>query len=221
MDRLITKTHEIINEILNLFFNKYFYLGLTTLIIGIRLNYYSQKYLLDYIESGNSLPSLPDLILENIPYWDIDYLYDIFSIFSILVLIIFVVHKRQYSKVPYFLLLVGIFQIIRGFFIVLTPFGNPMGFNGTQGPFYGFTDIELGVYPSGHTGVAYLYFLLVETNPYKYLLLLSVVVIIAAHLLSRGHYTIDILTGIIFAYAIKSFGDNNLLKHIEPKFIHK
>lgn len=220
-NRVIIKLSEIIRELFKLLKNKFFYLGAITLIIGIELNFYSQEYLLNYMQNGKSLPVLSDLILDNIPLWDIDYLYDFFSILSLLVLIVFVIHKRKYSSIPYFLLLSGIFQIVRGFFIVLTPFGNPIGFDGTEGPFNGFTDIELGVYPSGHTGIAYLYFLLVKAKPYRHILLFSVLVIIVALFLSRGHYTIDILSGIFFAYAIKSYGDKHLLKLIEPNSIDK
>lgn len=213
---VVLKLSEIAREFLKLLKNKFFYIGAVVLIIGIELNFYSQEYLLNYMPNGKTLPVLSDLILDNIPLWDIDYLYDIFSIFSLIVLIIFVIHKRKYNSIPYFLLLSGIFQIVRGFFIVLTPFGNPMGFDGTDGPFSGFTDIELGVYPSGHVGTAYLYFLLVKAKPYRYILLFSVLVIIIALFLSRGHYTIDILSGIFFAYAIKCYGDRHLLQYIEP-----
>jgi hypothetical protein len=216
--KVLEKLLEIFGEVLKLLKNKYFYLGAVTLFIGIQLNFYSQEYLLSYIQNGKSLPVLSDLILDNIPLWDIGYLYDVFSIVSLLVLIVYVIHKRQYDSIPYFLLLIGIFQIVRGFFIVLTPFGNPAGFDGTGWPFNGFTDIELGVYPSGHTGVAFIYFLLVKAKPYRYILLFSVLVIIISLFLSRGHYTIDILSGIFFAYAIKSYGDKHLLKHIVPQY---
>lgn len=215
-NNVILKLAEIVTELLKLLKNKYFYIGLATLIIGIQLNFYSQQYLLNYIQNGKSLPVLSDLILDNIPLWDIDYLYDIFSIVSLLVLIVFIIHKRAYENIPYFLLIIGIFQIVRGVFIVLTPFGNPMGFDGTDGPFNGFTDIELGVYPSGHTGAAYLYFLLVRAKPYRYILLASAIIIIFALFVSRGHYTIDILSGIFFAYAIKCYGDRHLLKYFTP-----
>jgi hypothetical protein len=217
-NEVTTKLLEIFSGIFKLLKNKYFYLGVITLFIGIELHFYSQEYLLTYLQNGKSLPVLSDLILDNIPLWDIDYLYDVFSIVSLLVLIVYVIHKRQYDSIPYFLLLIGIFQIVRGFFIVLTPFGNPAGFDGTGWPFNGFTDIELGVYPSGHTGVAFLYFLLVKAKPYRYILLFSVLVIIISLFLSRGHYTIDILSGIFFAYAIKSYGDKHLLKHIVPQY---
>jgi len=215
-NKVLQKLSEIARELIKLLKNKYFYIGAATLFLGIELNFYSQEYLLNYLHNGKSLPILSDLILDNIPFWDIDFLYDIFSIVSLLVLIIFTIHKRKYDSVPYFLLLNGIFQITRGFFIVLTPFGNPMGFDGTEGIFNGFTDIELGVYPSGHTGIAFLYFLLVKAKPYRYILLFSVLIIVFSLFLSRGHYTIDILSGIFFAYAIKCFGDRNLLKYIVP-----
>lgn len=202
------------SELIRLFKNKFLYISIITLILGIEMNFYSQEYLLNYIENGSSLPVLSDLILNNIPLWDISYLYDIFSLLSLVIIITYVIHKSEYEKIPYFLLLGGIFQIVRGVFIVLTPFGNPEGFEGTDGIFNGFSEIELGVYPSGHTGISFLYFLLVKNRSYKFMLLACVLVIVAALFLSRGHYSIDILSGVFFAYAIKSFGDKHLLSFI-------
>lgn len=208
----ITKIKEIINELTSLLKNRFFYIGLAVLIAGIQLNFLSQTYLNQYVSEGKSLPTLSDIILDNLPYWDIDFLYDIFSLVSIFTITIYILHKRKYSIIPYVLLLCGIFHLTRGVFIVLTPLGNPSMFDGTQGLFNGFSKYELGVYPSGHVGIAYLYFILCSDKYYKTILLSSVVVIIGALFLSRGHYSIDVLSGIFFAYAIKAFGDNRL-KH--------
>lgn len=216
-NRVVLKLIEIFLELMSLLKNKYFYIGIIILILGIQLNFYSQEYLLGYIKNGSTLPVLSDLILDNIPLWDIDYIYDIFSIISLIVLFFYIIHKADYKKVPYFLLLCGIFHIVRGIFIVLTPFGNPAGFDGTEGLFNGFTDIELGVFPSGHIGISFLYFLFVKNKIYKIILILCVIIIALALFLSRGHYTIDILSGIIFAYAIKSFGDKHLLDIFKNK----
>jgi membrane-associated phospholipid phosphatase len=171
---------------------------------------------------GKTLPVLSDLILDNLPYWDIDYLYDIFSLVSVVVFITYVIHRREYKKVPYFLILCGIFHLVRGVFIVLTPFGNPPMFDGTEGLFNGFSKYELGVYPSGHTGIAYMYFILAKDKKYRMILLFSVLVIIAALFLSRGHYSIDVLSGVFFAFAIKAYGDKYLLPYFnkfEPESI--
>lgn len=196
--------------------SKYFYFGLATLVGGIWLNFSSQVYLHNYMIEGKSLPVLSDLILDNLPYWDIDYLYDIFSLVALGIFILYIIHKNEYDKVPYFLALCGIFHLIRGVFIVLTPFGNPHMFDGTDGLFNGFSKYELGVYPSGHTGIAYMYFILAKNRHYRLFLLFCVLVIITALFLSRGHYSIDILSGIFFAYAIKSYGDKYLIGLYRP-----
>ncbi|MBN1184276.1 MAG: phosphatase PAP2 family protein [Bacteroidales bacterium] len=203
----LLKFIEVIDELISLLRNKKFYIGIAFLFGGIQLNFVSQTYLHNYMVEGKALPVLSDLILDNLPYWDVDYLYDIFSLVSVFVFIVYVLHKREYNKVPYFLLLCGIFHTIRAIFIVLTPFGNPPLFDGTEGPFNGFSKYELGVYPSGHTGIAYMYFILAKDRRYRLVLLFSVLVIIAALFLSRGHYSIDVLSGIFFAFAIKAYGD--------------
>lgn len=206
----MAKIKEIINELISLLKNRFFYIGLLMLITGIQLNFLSQSYLQQYVNEGKTLPVLTDIILDNLPYWDIDYLYDIFSLVSIFTIAVYIIHRRKYSIIPYVLLLCGMFHITRGVFIVLTPLGNPSMFDGTQGLFNGFSKYELGVYPSGHVGIAYLYFILCKDKYYRIVLLTSVLVIIGALFLSRGHYSIDVLSGIFFAYAIKAYGDKRL-----------
>ena len=211
-NKIASKLVEVKDEFIGLLKNKYFYIGLLFLIGGIQLNFISQTYLHNYMDEGKTLPVLSDLILDNLPYCDIAYLYDIFSLVSVFVFAAYVIHRREYKKVPYFLLMCGIFHLVRGVFIVLTPFGNPPLFHGTEGLFNGFSKYELGVYPSGHTGIAYMYFILAKDRYYRGILLFSVLVIVTALFLSRSHYSIDVLSGVFFAYGIKSYGDKYLLR---------
>jgi membrane-associated phospholipid phosphatase len=95
-------------------------------------------------------------------------------------------------------------------FIVLTPFGNPPFFNGSDSLFNGFSKYELGVYPSGHVGNSFLLLLLVNNRVYRYILGVCLLIIIFSLFLAHGHYSIDILSGLFFAYAIKAFGDKYL-----------
>jgi len=106
--------------------------------------------------------------------------------------------------------MVGIFYIVRGIFIVLTPFGNPPLFNGSDPLFNGFSKYELGVYPSGHAGNVFLLFLLVRDWVYKWIILFCLIVVILALFLAHGHYSIDIFSGLFFAYAIRAFGEKHL-----------
>lgn len=197
-------------SLLNVLSSSYFYIGLLALIIGERANFAAETYLHNYMNEGKSLPMLSDLILDNLPYMDISVLYDIFCIFPVMFLVIYTIHRKDYNRIPFFLLMVGIFYTLRGLFIILTPFGNPPMFDGTDSIFRGFSKYELGVYPSGHAGNVFMMYLLVKDSFYKKLILFCLFVVVISLFLSRGHYSIDILSGLLFSYAIKSYGEKHL-----------
>lgn len=190
--------------------SKYLYIGLLALITGTGLNFASQAYLHHYISEGKTLPMLSDLILDNIKYVNVSLIYDITALIPIILIIVYIFHKKEYKRLPFILLMVGLFYIVRGIFIVLTPFGNPPMFNGSDPPFHGFANYELGVYPSGHAGNVFLLYLLVRDRVYKLFILICLFIVIITLFLSHGHYSIDILSGIFFSYAIKSYGDKHL-----------
>jgi membrane-associated phospholipid phosphatase len=177
------------------------------MILGTQLNYASQTYLHNYMSEGKTLPMLSDLILDNLPLINLSFFYDFFCLASTLIIGIYVIQKKEYNQIPFILLLCGILLVIRGVFIVLTPFGNPPMFNGSDMPFNGFSKYELGVYPSGHVGTVFMYLLLARDKTYKWILLVCLIIVIISLFLSHGHYSIDILSGLFFAYAIRSFGN--------------
>jgi hypothetical protein len=190
--------------------SRYFYIGLLVAVAGAALNFASQTYLHNYMDKGKTLPMLSDLILDNLPVIDLSLIYDLFCLVIFAIVAIYIVHKKDYNRFPYILLLCGIFFIVRGIFIVLTPFGNPPEFQGSDPLFNGWSKFELGVYPSGHVGNSFLLLLLVNDKIYKFILMFCLLVIIIALFLSHGHYSIDMLSGFFFAYAIKAFGDKYL-----------
>jgi hypothetical protein len=190
----------------------YFYLGLMSVLTGIALNYASQLYLHSYMSEGKTLPMLSDLILDNLPAYDLSLVYDIFILISIFLVLVYLVQKKDFNSIPMILLLIGIFYIVRGVFIVLTPFGNPPSFNGSDPLFHGFANYELGVYPSGHAGLLFLLLLLVKDKVYKLLISFCLIVVIITLFITHGHYSIDILSGIFFAYAIRAYGESHFSK---------
>jgi len=188
----------------------HFYIGLLAIVSGAVLNFASQTYLHNYMSEGKTLPMLSDMILDNLPVIDLSLVYDIFCLVIFAITGIYIIHRNDHKRLPYIMLLCGIFFIVRGIFIVLTPFGNPPQFQGSDPLFNGFSKFELGVYPSGHVGNSFLLMLLVNDKVYKYILGMCVVIIVFALFLSHGHYSIDILSGFFFAYAIRAFGDKYL-----------
>lgn len=190
--------------------SKYLYIALISVFAGGAMNLASQTYLHNYISQGKTLPMLSDLILDNLPAFNVALYYDIFALIPIILIFIYIVHKNQYEMIPFMLLMGGLFYMVRGLFIVLTPFGNPPMFSGSDPLFNGFSKYDLGVYPSGHTGNVFLLFLLVKDKVYKWIILICLLTVITTLFLAHGHYSIDILSGLFFAYAIKTFGDKHL-----------
>jgi len=203
------KNSVIVSSLIPVIKSRYFYIGLISLIGGLALNVASQTYLHNYISEGKTLPVLSDLILDNLPVIDVSLIYDIVALIPIILAIIYFPHKKDYNRIPFFLLMIGILYIVRGVFIVLTPFGNPPMFNGSDPIFHGFANYELGVYPSGHVGFVCLLLLLVKDNVYKWIIGICLFIVILALFMAHGHYSIDMLSGIFFAYAINSFGEKH------------
>jgi membrane-associated phospholipid phosphatase len=167
--------------------SKFLYIGLASTILGIMLNFASQTYLHNYMSEGKTLPMLSDLILDNLPVIDLSLFYDSFGLLSIILLTVYVVHEKAYNQIPFILLVCGFF--------------------GSDTIFNGFSKYELGVYPSGHVGNIVTFLLLVKNKTYKWLLFICLVIVIITLFLSHGHYSIDILSGLFFSYAIWSFGN--------------
>jgi membrane-associated phospholipid phosphatase len=187
----------------------YLYIGLIVFCAGMGLNVASQTYLHNYISEGKTLPMLSDLILDNLPVLKVAIIYDIVALIPIIIAVLYMFQKNNYNRIPFFLLMIGIFYIVRGVFIVLTPFGNPPMFNGSDPLFHGFANYELGVYPSGHAGVVFLLLLLVKDRVLRWVIGICLIIVICSLFLAHGHYSIDILSGIFFSYAIYSYGEKH------------
>jgi membrane-associated phospholipid phosphatase len=188
----------------------YLYIALLAFLAGAALNIASQTYLHNYTSEGKTLPMLSDLILDNLPVLNVALYYDIFALIPLFLVLVYVIHKKDYERIPFIILMSALFYMVRGVFIVLTPFGNPPMFNGSDPLFNGFSKYDLGVYPSGHAGNVFLMYLLVKDKLYKWSILICLVIVIVTLFLAHGHYSIDILSGLFFAYAIKAYGDKHL-----------
>ena len=208
-NKLLSSLLVFFSPVIPLLKSRYFYFGILSLISGILLNNASQTYLHNYLSQWKTLPMLSDLILDNLPVINVSLIYDSVSLIPIILTAVYFFHKRDYNRLPLFLLLVGILYIVRGVFIVLTPFGNPPMFNGSDPFFHGFANFELGVYPSGHVGNVFLLLLLVKDQMYKLIFGICLIIVIVALFLAHGHYSIDILSGIFFSYAIRSYGEKH------------
>jgi len=219
-----TRTDSLFSDFFNPFIpvlkSRYSYIGLFTLFAGLGLNIVSQIYLNNLFLKGVVFPSLSDMVLDRLPVIDVSLVYDTACIVVFFIVMVYIIRRKEYGRIPYFLVLTGLFYIIRGVFVALTPLGNPPDFDGSNPLFNGFCLYEFGVYPSGHVGNTFLLLLLVKDKTYRYLIGLCLVLIIVSLFYSHCHYSIDIFSGFLFAYAIKAYGDKHMnmfvLKEKDP-----
>lgn len=195
-------------QIKKLLTNKYFWYGSILLIIGMFLNTVASTYLR---RTYDKIPILNDIILDNLPYIRIQWGYHIL-IATIVLLFIYYTIKKEFNNIPYFLFLFAIIEYIRAFFIILTPFGTPYLLYGY--PYaLSIEGLGIGVFPSGHVAVSFLAFLLAN-GVYRYIILFLTMLMIIILFLGRGHYSVDIFAGVIFAYATYTFGKDYLKERL-------
>ena len=143
-----------------------------------------------------------DLLISLTPFisWT-QYLADTLALISPLLALTFIIRVRRWD-LPFAIAVISIGELIRGILIIATPLGASF----TDSMQYGFiTHAQNGQFPSGHTiMVASCYALIQrqEAPTLKLILLLSMLGEMAALIFSRGHYTIDIVGGLLITYFV-------------------
>ncbi|MBP9818014.1 phosphatase PAP2 family protein [Candidatus Shapirobacteria bacterium] len=109
---------------------------------------------------------------------------------------------------------------IRSFLILLTPTSNSFGIV-EYTDLLSFTKYPSGMFPSGHTICAFLSYLFIKSHPNKslhtlmfLLLILEIMALIASH----GHYSIDIVGGLMLAYIIYRKGLDYQKTHKQTEY---
>jgi membrane-associated phospholipid phosphatase len=163
-----------------------------------------------------NLPILTDFLFEHTPYLNILFIADIIVTVAVISFFVFMFKKNKWKELPFYATIIGIFYLIRSALIYLTPLANPYpGVNFLPKVFP-----SGGMFPSGHTALIFLFFLFTLKNKAKswniYFIILLIIEMISM-ILSRGHYTIDIIGALFIAYTLWKIGD----EHFKKKLILK
>jgi membrane-associated phospholipid phosphatase len=127
------------------------------------------------------------------------YLTDVAVLISPIVLLVIII-KKDAKHLPYYLCIFALGYLFRAFLIILNPMGGYFG-NMSE---YGLTSIlQHGMFPSGHTLLVFLTYYLGQgflNKKINSFFLIGCLVEVISLVLSRGHYGIDIVGGILLAY---------------------
>lgn len=182
-----------------IFSSRYFYLCLLALVLAGLANFVSSEYIQSLYP--NRLPII-DLIFDNTPtvMWT-QYITDIAVLLSGLVIFYYIL-KYEIDYFPYFLFVIAMYFAFRAVIIPLNPFGGYWGNMNT----YGISKImQHGAFPSGHTGFAVVAYMLADKSKSRVVKLILYILVLAeivSLIFSRGHYTIDIIGGLLLGYFV-------------------
>lgn len=151
-------------------------------------------------------PLPADLILRALPYAAaspvsilFQYVADGAVTLAVVLLLIYLLPVRRERLAPA-VAIMAIQYLIRAGINVLTPLANPH-----QQQLFGWFPLQYGMFPSGHTANVLLCLLLVDGRQapkLKVALAVTAAVEMVALLLSRGHYSIDVVGGALLAYFV-------------------
>ncbi len=181
------------------------------LIVALFIASYAVKQL--YVHYPN-LEVSRDIFLDRVAFVNLSWLSDVLILVGLGLFVLFVIKKNKFRKIPFYCIVLGMFHLIRAIFIYLTPLANPFPLKE-----WGLNLSPIGgMFPSGHTATLILYFLfsLEEKSSIKWKVLFLIIIIaeIITLLVSRGHYTIDVLGAIFIAYTVHSLSKKYLSKHL-------
>ncbi|MGV8083465.1 MAG: phosphatase PAP2 family protein [Coriobacteriia bacterium] len=178
--------------------------GLTLLVISGFTSYYSSAYI------ARAFPDRPtprDFLFETLPYVDATQHMNDLALLSALILLFGYALLRAREELPHMLGIFGVMYLLRSVIMLLTPLASAHG-NGAEYGVMSLLDLFLvqnGMFPSGHSAAALLCFLLVDPERAPRLRLLQLALAFVTWitlLLSHGHYSIDVVGGLLLAYFV-------------------
>jgi hypothetical protein len=192
--------------------------GILLFFTSLVVNYTANLYVKD-------APATPvnDVILSNLPFFEVD---EVIIVLSILMIVMVIYECSVYPRrIPFTLEAVGLFILIRALFISMThigPFTPRVVFEHSWTWLLGLGGIA-DLFFSGHTGLPFLAALIFWDHPFiRSVYLAGSIALGASVLLGHLHYSIDVFSAFFITYAIfhiaqRLFADDWHRFHIEEK----
>jgi len=178
------------------------FFSLILLVIAVILDYVAGTYV-----SKIQGVAVPDILLDNIPTVDLNYIYLYGAVFMVILLFLYPLVfevKKFHIVISQFSLLV----MVRGFFTSLTHLAIPTGalqFHVPKALF--FLNFSNDLFFSGHTAIPFLGFLLFKEDKIRYLFLALSILMGTVVLLMHVHYTIDVLSAFFITFGTFKIGE--------------
>jgi len=160
---------------------------------------------------NKALPTVPDPLLERLPYENL-YIYGEILFWVYLAVAAYLL-IRQKTNLSYAILLVGCFYLVRAIFLILLPLGLPHGAPLFEDRWHLYP-LPYAYFPSGHIGLMTMLALLTQTRSIRIALGIFITLFAFGTMLARAHYVADLIGAVLIVYAIYTFAE----KHIKNRW---
>ena len=176
---------------------KSFFFSVLILVTGIFTNYLASIY-----STVHASSSVNDIILDNIPTFDVDLLFIWGSYF--MVFCIFLTLISNPKRIVFALNTIGFFAFIRAFFVVLTHIGQPLHQLPVETIKIGSSFLFNGdLFFSGHAGLPFLIALIFwGVKRYRIFYIMMSFTFALIVLMGHYHYSIDVFASYFITFGI-------------------
>lgn len=166
-------------------------------------------------------PSLGDLILNEIPTYNLEFLF-FWGIYAINLAIVLYMFFVEPEMAPFAMKTFGLLLFIRSGFLVLTFMGPPQGFYFQNGFQFGNILKDMffinDLFFSGHTATPFLGFLIFRKKWwFRWFMLLSSLVMGVTVMVMHVHYSIDVFSAFFITYSIYALS-NHIFNKLNLRF---
>lgn len=149
----------------------------------------------------NDFPAIDDVILRNLPKIELFGIGEI--IFGLYIFCFAVLFFRQKNfDLPALLTALGIFYGLRGFFLLLLPIGPPIDAFGAAERLTIYPYASHAYFPGGHIGIMTIMALSLRDRRLKTAFIAAAALFGIGSMITRAHYSADLLGGIVLGYAV-------------------
>ncbi len=127
-------------------------------------------------------------------------------------------------RIPFLIFLLTVYMVVRTAFVFLSPIGAPVDmvdmrlhdaiFSRILGSWTFMNEFVF----SGHTAIPFLFYLFFKTPGLKRLMLGGSIVMAVGVLLSRNHYTVDVIAAFFTSYSVYALAEAGYERLLEPLF---
>lgn len=154
-------------------------------------------------------PSVNDVILAHLPRYNLFAVGEAaFAVFCVLFGIAYC--SRQWRTLPQLLIMVGVMYAIRAVFLFTLPIGSPPDALLLSERYTLYPYANHAYFFGGHAALLYLFSFSLTDRCMKTLFLLGATLFVIGSLITRAHYTADVIAGFLIGVGISSWGGRHL-----------